>query len=97
VITVVRAMSANASVEISVPFGPRTSWSIAAAIRRSDCRVLWIRVALVSPARWNSPTSGSASAASTRGSPPALTGSCSLATSSLCRTSSAGASSTSTS
>ena len=90
VITVVRPMSSVAS-EVTLSFaGPSTSWSIAAATRRPGLaglvdqpRAVVVRAVLLD-------SSGSVSAASTRGSASARAGSCSLATSSDCTTSSAG-------
>ena len=97
VITVVRPMSSVAS-EVCLSFpAPSTSWSIAAATRSPDWRVRWISHAPLSWVPCCSETSGSVSAASTRGSASSREGSCSLATSSDCTTSSAASSSTSTS
>ena len=96
-ITVVRPMSSVASEVIFALGGPCTSWSIAAATRSPERRVWWISVAPASSLRYCSDISGSVSAASTRGSSSLRAGSCSLATSSDCTTSIAGASSTSTS
>ena len=53
---------------VTMPSGPSTMWSIAAAIRRPLWRVRCTSVARSSCSSWSSASSGAASAAAARGS-----------------------------